>query len=129
VNVVRHNAPGNQPVALPVPEAQRLRHHLCDSWILEEAPPDSAIEVFFDPFLTVLCDEHFLGGSQACSYALCGRENSIPFDHFVEGLAWERVGEVKRDEIEAFLLFPVRQTAAIADSHFAELGPHGSLDE
>jgi hypothetical protein len=32
----------------------------------------------------------------------------------VEGLAWERVGEVKRDEIEAFLLFPVRQTAAIA---------------
>ena len=60
--------------------------------------------------------------------ALCGRQDSIPFDHLVEGSLRKRVAKVKRDELKAFLFFPMRQTAAITDSNFSELGIQGSLD-
>ena len=64
VNVVGHNAPGEKPVVLSLPEAQGRGHGSGDTMIVECARADAAVEVLFDARVAITGEQFFLLGKQ-----------------------------------------------------------------
>ena len=58
-----------------------------------------------------------------------GCEDVVAFGDFRKHGMWERISEMKGEEVEAFFFFPMRKAAAAANVNFAVTWLHGAVEE
>src|SRR5581483_8233202 len=79
----------------------------------------AAIAVLFHASRTVLIQVGLLLRKKVCSGCFGGFQDSMAFGNLFEYRQGKRVRQTEGDEVEAGVLFPVRQAAAIADMDLA----------
>ena len=129
MNVIRHQAPGKEPIALSVEVTNCVRDKFGNSWIGEVACALTRVEIALDA-LGEECSETFPFGRRELAAKMLRRFDNVfafggvcPDDGLRNG-----IGEAEGDEVHATFGFPVRETPAVANSDLAESGARRPRD-
>jgi len=129
VHMVRHNAPGKEPIAFLVKMTKSTRDFFGDGRLPKMTSASAAIEKPFDDGSRKTLDSPAFVGAEFPVELTGGRDDGLTlgFDAIEDGLG-ERVGEPEGYEISGAVFFPVGKATAIADGDVAEAGARRPRD-
>lgn len=120
MNVVRHHAPGEEPIPHTTEMTHGFSHSARDSRFRKEARTRPRIQVGFDFFAEKFGKAFSLVGREVAVLRVCGRHDIPPLElvcfHDRFG---QRVREAKCDKVDASVGLPVRKSAPVAHHYHA----------
>ena len=118
MNVVRHHAPGEKPIPVPVEVMQRFSDYLCDRRFAEETCPRSGIQVRLNLLTKQLCKPTLFGEREIAAHCFRGFHNVSSFElKCVRNCLRQGIGETKGDKVGPFRAFPVRESSPASNGH------------
>ena len=109
VDMIGHDAPRQEPVALFVKMTQGVCQFFSDRRISQAAGACAVVEELLDDRRRELLDFSALVGAQGAVQLICGCDDGTAFGlDAVQNLVGQRVCQPECDEVRGTFLFPVR---------------------
>jgi len=123
VYVIRHDAPGEEPVSLFMETAQGVGGLLGENGILKMAAARAGIQKLLDDRSGEMLKFPSLVGTERAMELVCGADYCLPLRfNAVEDCFRQGISETESHEVRSSFAFPMRETTTIADVDFAEAG-------